>query len=71
MAIEPMYSLAVAAELIPCSDAYLDVILHRRGEEFPRRYHTEGKSSIRMLTESECLRIRDIVIQAGSGPRGR
>lgn len=82
MALEPLYSLDVAAELIPCTRVVLDHILTRRASEFdPPRYHTqyeprkrngvivdyEGGHPIRMLYESECLKIRDMVIRTTRG----
>lgn len=65
MAIEPLYSLEVACELVPCTYSWLTVILSRYKERFgePRYHHENGQ---RMLTESEILEIRNIVVN-GSG----
>ena len=72
MAIEPLYSRDVAAELIPMSASGLDKILARYAEKFPPRYQMEGQVGIRVLTESEVLAIRDIVIKNGQpGMKGR
>ncbi len=78
MAIEPLYSLDVAAELIPCTKHVLNHILTRRASELDEPlFHTcldngPGKQGhlVRMLRESECLKIRDMVIKRG-GPHGR
>lgn len=66
MPLEPLYSLDVAAELIPINRRSLDVILHNYKERFPARYHTEMNAEgrpPRMLTESECLEIRNMVVK--------
>lgn len=82
MPLEPLYSLEVAAELIPCTLDVLRHILSRNPEKFPARFHTqheprkrngvivdyEGGRALRMLLESECLAIREMVI---SPIRGR
>ena len=77
MAIEPLYSLDVAAELIPCTRAVLGHLLSKRASEFdPPRYQTmreprkrngvivdyEGGVPLRMLTETECLKAREMII---------
>jgi hypothetical protein len=65
VALEPWYSLEVAAELIPVSLNNLNVILHRHAADFPPRYLTAVEGDVqtqRILTESECLRIRNMVI---------
>lgn len=71
MAIEPLYSLEVAAELIPISkDALVHIIL-RHPEKFDEPlYHTlpennKGSNIVRMLTERECLVVRDMIIARG------
>jgi len=70
-----MYSLAVASELIPISTYALEHILSRRPELFnPPCYHTAhaefGRSSpIRMLTEHECLIVRNLVIKRSGNSR--
>ena len=66
MALEPLYSLDVAAELIPINRRSLDVILKNYKEKFPARYHNEANPvgrPPRMLTESECLEIRNMVVK--------
>ena len=70
MALEPLYSIEVAAELIPVRKNTLEVFLHRHKDEFPVRMHTgEMRASVRMLTESECLKIREMMIRPAT--RGR
>jgi len=74
--LEPLYSLDVAVELIPCSKIVLEHILSRRASEFdPPLWHTmyheatgKGNPACRMLRESECLKIRGIILKSG-GPR--
>ena len=67
MPLEPLYSLAVACELIPVSGPTLASILHRHKEKFPARYNLDSHAGPggpeRMLLESECLAIRDMVIR--------
>ena len=67
MGLEPLYSLAVACEIIPIRGTTLRVILHRYKEKFPPRYNMDSHKGAggpeRMLTESECLAIRDMVIR--------
>lgn len=73
MALEPLYALEVACELIPCSKDVLKHILSRRAAEFdPPLWHTayhdgtgKGNSACRMLRESECLKIRNMIIKRG------
>ncbi len=66
--IEPLYSLDVAAELIPLSKSALCHILFRKSHLFKEPiYHTfhneKGAAGmVRMLRESEVLQIRNIVI---------
>lgn len=79
MALEPLYSLDVACELIPCSKITLEHFLSRKADQFDQPlWHTmynAGKAAsraipaIRMLRESECLKIRNMIIKPG-GPRG-
>ncbi len=55
--IEPLYSLEVACELIPCDMLTLMNIL---GDvRFEARYHVTGA---RMLSEAECINIRNIIV---------
>ena len=67
MSIEPLYSLAVACELIPVSGPTLSRILYRFPQKFPARYNLDSHAGPggpeRMLLESECLAIRDMVIR--------
>lgn len=79
MPLEPMYSLDVACELIPITRTALEHILNRNKDEFPLRYYSgaeerrrngrvvdyEGGNPIRMLLESECLRIRERLLRPG------
>ncbi len=75
MAIEPLYSLAVACELIPISGPTLRVLLHKHADKFPPRYNMDSGAGPggpeRMLLESECLAIRDMVIRSDrkAGPQ--
>ena len=70
MAIEPLYSLAVACELIPMPTmASLYIFLSKHPNEFPGRYRRHGGPHIarrgfetRLLTESEILKIREMTI---------
>ena len=69
MALEPLYSIDVAAELIPVRKNTLEVFLHRHKEQFPTLLHTGSVGMpIRMLTESECLKIREMMIRLA--PKG-
>ena len=73
MALEPLYTSAVACELIPISHANLANILYEYKHLFPPRYDTLSPGQPRMLSESECLKIRELVIQRKTGrwPQGR
>ena len=86
MSIEPLYSLAVACELIPCSEKALTYILSSRKEQFnephflteyaARERHGKivdykGGLPLRMLLESEVLRVREILVQPRQGRRTR
>src|SRR5438309_1047616 len=70
MAIEPIYTLQVAMELIPMPTASaLYQFLSRHKDEFPGRYrrsHVNGENARniqeRVLTESEIVRIREMTI---------
>lgn len=69
MALEPLFSLEVAAELIPISILTLVDLLDNFPDEFSSPvYHTMTGSShnIRMLTESDCLKAREFVIKRKS-----
>ena len=77
MAIEPLYTLDVACELIPISKYALEHILSRRADEFEAPlFHMlmddgkgKGCHQVRMLRESECLKVRNMVIKSPTGPR--
>lgn len=68
MAIEPLYTLEAAAELIPMpSKAALYQFLHRNRDQFPGLYRTIGGPEApaggweqRFLSESEILKIREM-----------
>jgi len=67
--LEPLYTLEVAAELIPLSYQNLLNLLFKYSDRFPARYHhlidgPNGSGAKRMLLESECQAIRDIVISS-------
>jgi hypothetical protein len=68
MAIEPLYTLKVAAELIPMtSHGSLKAWLSQNDHLFPekryRNFGPYGRSQARLLSESEILMIRRIVIK--------
>jgi hypothetical protein len=68
-ALEPIYTLAVACELIPMpSMPALYQWLHNHKEEFKPRYRQGGgrHRPQRMLLESEILKIRAMTIKEGS-----
>jgi len=67
MAIEPLYSLDVACELIPIARTNINNILIKYKDRFdPPRYNALSHGQARMLTETECLKIRELVIQTGT-----
>ena len=70
--IEPMYTTEVACELIPISVTNLGNILFKYKDMFPPRFDTLTQGAPRMFTETECLQIRNIVIQnkTTEKPRG-
>jgi hypothetical protein len=80
MPIEPLYSLEVACELIPCTmPALLHVLSRHPGKFNPPLYHAggepryrngrltdyEGGRARRMLTETECLTVRNMMMRIG------
>ena len=77
--IDPAYSLRVAAELIPMpSVAALYLFLGRNKDEFPPRYKvvggpraTRGGHQVRILFESEILKIREMVYVTTPRSTGR
>lgn len=67
MALEPLYTLKVAAELIPWRNPDALRKWLQRHPEFPARYQPRTRTCwLRMLTESECLRIREMVVKTGN-----
>ena len=69
MAIEPLYSLEVAAELIPMPVHNLGSFLATHKDEYPPRFNHavtlgKGGQAPRMLTETECLKIREAIHSA-------
>jgi hypothetical protein len=61
--IDPLYALPVAAEMVPFSSlAALNIWLSRHKADYPPRYRRLGHREIRLLSESEILRIRDSVV---------
>jgi len=70
MAIEPLYSLKVACELIPMPTiASLYQFLSQHRDEFPGIYRRHGGPSIarcgyetRLISESDILKIRDMTL---------
>lgn len=84
MALEQLYNLDVAAELIPFpTKAALCAFLGKHKELFPGRYRTTKahiyapKVEQRFLTESEILKIREMTLHSfeesrysKGGPRG-
>lgn len=71
--IEPVYSLRVAAELIPMVSApALRMFLRTRRDIFPPRYKRVGIREVRILYENEILRIREMTfLSAGESRYGR
>ena len=65
--IEPLYSLEVACELIPITRGNMMNLLFHYSDRFPARYNQEVHPAVRMLTETECLEIRNIIIKLGNG----
>jgi len=62
--IEPIFSLEVAAELIPIDMLSLQWLLDTHAHEFSTpTYHTMAgvPYNVRMLTESDCLKARELV----------
>ena len=74
MALEPMYSTKVAAELIPMNYRTMMHYILEHPTDFPARYH-HGLGQIgpaeRMLTETECLKIRDVFINGNKNQSTR
>ena len=68
--LEPLYTLAVACELIPMpSVRALSMFLWKRKEQFEGRYRRYvGSRSQRLLSLSEIKRIRDMTV-TGFHPR--
>lgn len=77
MAIEQLVTLKVAAELIPMSSvSALYQFLGKHKNEFPARYKNRGGPDMplggvdeRFLSESEILRIRDMIFKDASQVR--
>ena len=66
MALEPLYPLDVACELIPIKKTDLVNVLFKFKDRFdPPLYDSIATGQPRMLTERECLLIREIVFQRG------
>lgn len=58
---EPLFTLAVAVEMIPMpSISALYVFLARYKAEFPGRYRKTRWYEVRLLSQSEILRIREM-----------
>jgi hypothetical protein len=63
VSVEVLYSLPVAAEMIPFSSlAALHIWLSAHKVDYPARYRRLGNREIRLLSESEVLRIREEVV---------
>jgi hypothetical protein len=61
--LEPLRSLAVAVELIPMrSRMALYTFLHNHQEEFPPRYMPGRLKPVRMLYDSEIIKIREMLL---------
>lgn len=69
-ALEPLYTLEVAIELIPMSSMQsLYVFLSNHRDEFPARYRWSSRyTPQRILTRSECERIRAMTVLEASDP---
>ena len=64
MAIQPLYDMNVAANLIPVKLATLKQ--HLRRHHYPQRYRTFGRfpaRRVRLLTESEILQLRKFFLR--------
>ena len=64
MAIQPLYDMSVAANLIPVKLTTLRQ--HLRTHNYPKRYRTFGQRpprKVRLLTEAEILQIRRYYLQ--------
>lgn len=62
-ALEPLYTLRQAADLVPTTSvAALRQFLYRHRGEYPARYYLvgRGKRRHRLLSQSEILRIRAV-----------
>ena len=68
--LEAMYALRVAAEMIPMPSVHaLYQFLFKHRDEFPGRYRRTGWYEVRLLTESEIVRIREMTIHNFSRSR--
>ena len=70
MAIEQLYTLQVACELIPMpSMGALYQFLHTNKDQFPARYRKTAWFEVRLLSESEILRIREMTLHDAAHSR--
>ena len=62
--LEPLYTLKVAAEMIPmrCLQSLRSFLFSHR-TDFPPRYRRAPRGYVRLLSLSECHRIRAIVVK--------
>ena len=67
--LEPLYTLKVAADLIPFrSVEALRVYLCRHPQDFPGRYRRFKHGYQRFLTHTECLKIRHDTVKSFQWP---
>jgi hypothetical protein len=63
--LEPLYTLRVAATLIPVTTlSNLYSYLSRHADQFPPRYQRLRRGYTRLLTQSECARIREDLVKS-------
>lgn len=62
--LEPLYTLRVAVEMIPFpSLTALTSYLGRHADEYPPRYRRARRGYVRLLTLTECARLRAAVVK--------
>lgn len=63
--LEPLYTLRVAAELIPYPGSVRNFRdwLYRHRDQFPGRYQRRRNSYFRLLSNSELHAIRDMLVK--------
>jgi hypothetical protein len=70
--VEPLYPVATAAEIIPFPDEEtLHRFLYTNKDKFPSRLRFHNWTQLRMLSQSEILEIRRMMIRRPTYTRGR